>query len=213
MSKSIAILGLGKYGRSLAENLSEMGADVLVADRNEELVRDFAPKVTSAVCVDLSDEEEIKLLGLNNMDMVVTAMGSDLAPSIMAVTMAKEAGVPFILAKASSRRMASILRHVGADKVIDPEDESGLRSARILMNSSVFDFFQLDKNLGIAEICPKSEWVGKTLQQLNLRKKHDINVIAIKKTGGNWKNPSPDQEIHEDEKLLVLTTQKQLEKL
>ena len=212
MSKSIAILGLGKYGRSLAENLSEMGADVLVADRKAELIRDFAPKVTSAVCIDLADEEELKLLGLNNMDIVVTAMGRDLAPSIMAVAMAKEAGVPFILAKASSGRMASILRRVGADKVIDPEEESGLRSARVLMTSSVFDFFQLDKNLGIAQIRPQSAWIGKTLRQLNLRQKHEINVIAIKK-GGGWKNPNPDQELLPDENLMVITTQEQLEKL
>ena len=139
-------------------------------------------------------------------------MGRDLAPSIMAVAMAKEAGVPFILAKASSGRMASILRRVGADKVIDPEEESGLRSARILMTSSVFDFFQLDKNLGIAQIRPQSAWIGKTLRQLNLRQKHEINVIAIMK-GGGWKNPNPDQELLPDENLMVITTQEQLEKL
>ena len=210
MSKSIAILGLGKYGRSLAENLSEMGADVLVADRKEELIRDFATKVTSAVCVDLADEEELKFLGLNNMDIVVTAMGQDLAPSIMCVAMAKEAGVPFILAKASSHRMATLLRRVGADKVIDPEEESGLRSARIIMSSSVFDFFQLDKNLGLAEILPEPDWVGKTLRQLDLRKKHEINVVAIKKPDGSWQNPRPDQKLQADEKLLVIATQEQL---
>ena len=97
MIKSVAVLGLGKYGRSLAENLSGMGASVLVADRNEQLIQEFAPKVTAAVCANLADEEEVKQLGLRNMDIVVTAMGKDLAPSIMCVVIAKEAGVPLAL--------------------------------------------------------------------------------------------------------------------
>lgn len=181
MVKSVAILGLGNYGRSLAENLFAMGADVLVADRNEELIRDFSSRITAAVCVDLSVEEEVKQLGLQNMDIVVTAMGQDLAPSVMCTVIAKEAGVPLVVSKASSNLMASILKRVGADKVINPEKESGLRSARVLMSSSFFDFFQIDDTINMAELSPKKEWEGKTIRQLNLRRKYNLNVVAIKR--------------------------------
>ena len=209
MSKSIAILGLGKYGRSLAENLYHMGADVLVADRNPELVQDYADKVTTSLCVDLNDENELHQLGLGNMDIVVVAMGEDLAPSILSVYVAKEEGVPFVLAKASSQSMATLLKKVGADKVIDPEEESGFRSARILLSSSFIDFFQMDNNLGIVELNPRPEWVGKTLKELDLRKKHDINIIAVRR-GGVWTTPSPDRPIQEDERILLVALQETL---
>ena len=134
MKKSIAVLGLGEYGRSLSENLYKMGADVLAVDCNEELVEDFADKCTSAVCANLANEYEVAALGLKNMDVVVTAMGRSLAPSIMSVAVAKEQGVPTVISKASSERMATILKKVGADKIINPEGVGGERSAHILMS-------------------------------------------------------------------------------
>lgn len=203
MSKSIAVLGLGKYGQSLAENLYSMGADVLVADKNEELIQSYADKVTTALCVDLSDEAELRQIGLRNMDIVVVAMGRDLAPSILSVFVAKEEGVPYVLAKSSSQSMAALLKRVGADKVIDPEEESGLRSARVLLSSSFLDFFRMDENMSIVELNPRREWIGKTLRELNLRKKHDINVIAIKKKEG-WAVPSPDLPLEPEDHILLV---------
>ena len=132
MKKSIAVLGLGKYGQSLAESLYSLGEDVLVVDRDERLIRDMAPKVTSAVCADLDNEDEVVALGLQNMDIVITCMGGNTAASIMSVAIAKEKGVPVVIAKASSPRMKAILERVGADKIINPEKEGGIRSARIL---------------------------------------------------------------------------------
>ena len=213
MIKSVAILGLGSYGRSLAKNLYEMGADVLVADRNEELIRDFAPKVTAAICADLSVEEEVKQLGLQNMDVVITAMGQDMAPSIMCTAIAKEAGVPLVVSKASSNLMASLLKRIGADKVINPEEESGLRSARILMSASFFDYFQVDDAISMAEISPQEGWTGKTLRQLDLRRKHNINVVALKKPDGSWKPIRPEDVIHPEERLLVIAEREELEEI
>ncbi len=133
MKKSVAVLGLGNYGRSLAETLYNMGADVLAVDYKEELVNDFAGRCTSAICANLENEDEVVALGLQNMDVVVTAMGDCLASTIMSITVAKEKGVPLVVAKSSSERVSSILRKVGADKVIDPESEGGIRSAHRLM--------------------------------------------------------------------------------
>ena len=132
MGLSIAILGLGKYGRSLAENMYKLGADVLVVDKDPVLVDEFSTKVNSAIKADLANEAELNELGLGNLDVVVVAMGSNLEASIMSVAVAKEKGVGFVMAKTSSDRMAAILEKVGVDKIIDPEEESGLRTARIL---------------------------------------------------------------------------------
>ena len=130
MGKSVAVLGLGKYGKSLAENLYMMGADVLAVDKDKEVINEFAGKCTSAVCANLENEDEVEALGLKNMDIVVCATGN-LAAAIMSVAVAKEKNVPLIVAKTSSDRMSSILLKIGVDKILDPEGEGGMRSARI----------------------------------------------------------------------------------
>ena len=202
-SRSIAVLGLGKYGRSLAESLYRLGAEVLVADIDEDMVREFGAKATQAVVADLTNEEEVLALGLKDMDVVVSAMGSNMAASIMCVAVAKEQGVPLVVAKAPTARAASILKKIGADRVIDPEAESGKRSARVLTSSSVLDFFEIDESLDIVELALQPEWVGQTLVRLELRTKYGINVIAMKKNGGKWKYVDPKRELTQDMHLLA----------
>ena len=205
MKKSVAVLGLGKYGRSLSENLYRMGTDVLTVDRNETLIDEFADKCTSAVCADLADEDEVVSLGLKDMDIVVTAMGNSLAASIMSVTVAKEQGVPLVVAKASSDRMASILKKVGADRIIDPEGEGGGRSARILMSSVFKDFYELDENMCLIEMLPKKEWIGKNLEELDLRKKEELNVAAARKENKPWHFVDLKTPFEADDILLIVT--------
>ena len=204
MKKSVAVLGLGKYGRSLSENLYRLGADVLAVDCNEELVAEFAGKCTSAICANLANEEEVAALGLKDMDIVVTAMGKGLAPSIMSVTVAKEQGVPLVVSKASSERMATILKKVGADKIIDPEGEGGARSSRILMSSMFKDFYELDDNMNMIEMTPKEEWIGKDPVELSLRSKMKLNIVAVRKKGQKWHFVDPKAPFEEDDILLVV---------
>ncbi len=213
MKKSIAVLGLGKYGRSLAESLYAMGMDVLVADKDEERIKEFSSKATVAVCADLEDESVVKELGLKNMDIVVIAMGSNLGASIMAVAVAKEQGVPFVMAKASSERMASILSKVGVDKIVDPEGESGMRTARVLTSTSYLDFFNVDDNLCMVEMNPKDKWVGKSIKTLNLRKLYNLNVVAMKKKSGAWSFVDPDAELTKDITLLIALEKKDLKRI
>lgn len=208
MSKSIAVLGLGKYGRSLAEQLYEMGADVLVVDKNRQVIDDIADNCTSAVCANLADEDAVVALGLKNMDIVVTAMGGNFAASIMAVAVAKEEGVPVVVAKSSSNRMASLLKKVGADKVIDPEGEGGERSARILLSMAFKDFFKLDDNMYLIQMSPKKDWIGKSLASLELRQTMKVNVIAAKKKGGQWHFIDPNEPMTEEMRLLIATDKK-----
>ncbi|MCR5602555.1 MAG: TrkA family potassium uptake protein [Lachnospiraceae bacterium] len=214
MKNSIAVLGLGKYGRSLSENLYRMGADVLVVDCNEELIEDFSGKCTSAVCANLANEDEVMALGLKNMDIVVTAMGRNLAPSIMSVSVAKEQGVPIVVSKASSDRMAKILRKVGADKIIDPEGEGGERSARILMSSMCRDFYKLDDNMYMIEMMPKEEWVGRnTAEMEQLRDKVNLNIVAVRKKGQSWHLVKPGIRFAKDDMLLIVTEKEDISKI
>lgn len=205
MKKSVAVLGLGKYGRSLSENLYRLGADVLAVDCSEEVVADFADKCTSAVCANLANEEEIVALGLKNMDIVVTAMGEDLAGSILAVTVAKEQGVPLVVSKASSDRMATILKKVGADKIINPEGEGGARSARIMLSSMFKDFYELDDNMYMVEMVPREEWIGKDLIELGLRSKMNLNIVAVRESGKHWHFVDPKTPFTKNDILLVVT--------
>ena len=213
MKKSVAVLGLGKYGKSLSENLYNLGADVLAVDCNEAIVQDFADKCTSAVCANLQSEEEVAALGLKDMDIVVVAMGDDLAASIMCITVAKEQGVPLVVAKTSSDRMTSILEKIGADKILDPEGEGGARSARILLSSSFRDYFKLDDNMYMVEMVPKSEWIGKSLAELDLRNKMNLNVVAEREKGGLWHFMSPTDPISNDSILLIVMEHSHMKKL
>lgn len=212
MKKSVAVLGLGKYGRSLSENLYRMGADVLAVDSDEELVTEFADKCTSAVCANLANEDEVVALGLKNMDIVVVAMGRNLAASIMSIAVAKEQGVPVVVAKSSSKRMTAILLKVGADKILDPEGEGGARSARILLSSSFKDFFKLDNNMYMIEMQPKKEWIGKSLIELELRKRLNVNVVAVKKGNAELRFIDPSEPFTEDSLLLIVMEKKDIKK-
>lgn len=212
MKKSVAVLGLGKYGKSLSENLYRMGADVLAVDSNEELIGEFADKCTSAVCANLTNEDEVLALGLKNMDIVVVSMGRNLAASIMSIAVAKEQGVPLVVAKSSSERMSSILLKVGADKILDPEGEGGARSARILISSSFKDFFQLDENMYMIEMEPKKEWIGKNLIELGLRKSMNVNVVAVREKGQLWHFVEPGEPFTENSLLLIVMEKKHMKK-
>ena len=211
MGKSVAVLGLGKYGKSLAENLYMMGADVLAVDKDKELIKEFAGKCTSAVCANLENEDEVEALGLKNMDIVVCATGN-LAAAIMSVAVAKEKGVPLIVAKTSSDRMSSILLKIGVDKILDPEGEGGMRSARILLSKSFKDFLEIDSNMYIVEMYVKDEWVGKNLIELGLRQKHRMNVIAVREKGQKWCFSSPQEPLQKNMVLLIAMEKKDVNK-
>ena len=212
MSKSVAVLGLGKYGRSLSESLYELGADVLAVDGDEKIVEDMSDRCSTAVCADLTKEESVLALGLKDMDVVVCAMGGNLAASVMSVAVAKEQGVPMVVAKASSDRMASVLLKVGADKILDPEGEGGSRSARILLSSSFKDFFKLDENMYMIEMIPRKDWIGKNLIELDLRRNFNVNVVAVRRKGELWRFVDPKEPFTAESLLLIVMEKKHMKK-
>ena len=204
MSRSIAVLGLGKFGSSLAESLYSLGMDLMVVDRDPERIREFSSKSTVAVCANLENEEEIQALDLKHRDMVVVCMGTSLAPSVMCVLEAKNQGVPFVMAKALSTQMGTILKKVGADQVINPEAESGMRTARALASPTILDLFDVGENLCMIEMVPDEKWIGKTLLELDLRQKRGINVIAMKEPGKSWTYLDAHSPIRKKATLLVV---------
>ena len=213
MGKSFAILGMGRFGKKLALCLYDFGADVMAVDNNPEQLEKVSGSVTYAIQADLRDPDDIKGIGLENTDVVVVAMGSDLTASIMSVMVSKELGVPYVMAKAADERMGSVLTKVGADKVIYPEEETGIRTARILTSESFLDFFEIDDNLCVLEIQPKKEWIGKNLLELKLRDKYKMNVVAVKSDGKMHSVIDPNKPIEEDNAMLVVLDRSNLKKL
>lgn len=182
-NKSYAVIGLGRFGSAVAKELSKSGADVLAIDINEENVRAVAEFVTHAVKADVTDAETVEALGLGNMDTVVVAVGRSMDASILATISAKEQGVPYVIAKAQDEMHAKILHKVGADRVIIPEKETGIRIAKNLTNGNFLDFFELSDRISMVEIPVQPEWVGKNLRQLDFRREHKVNVIAYEAAG------------------------------
>ncbi len=178
--QSFAVIGLGKFGSNVAMELSAAGAHVLAIDIDEERVADIAEHVTFAVRVDVCDSKAMASLGISNMDAVVVAITESLDASIMATILAKEAGVPLVIAKAKEELHARILKKTGADRVIVPERESGIRLAHNILAGNFLEFVELSQKVRMVEVQVKPDWIGKTLRELKLRNKYQVNVIAVK---------------------------------
>ena len=211
MKKSIAVLGLGRFGQFLTEELAKSGADVLIADDDEETVRKVANSVSCAVKADLNDPEVIRGLGLSGVDTVVVSMGSSLESSIMCVMVAKELGVPYVIAKAASLRMGEILRRVGADEIIYPEKESAELTARRLMSSDFLEFFNLGDEVCVCSLKPKKDWVGKSLRELNLRVRFGLNIVAIREGERTTASLDPDRILTRDDELYAVAERNAIE--
>lgn len=213
MKKSFAVIGLGRFGRSIAMELSKLGGDVMVIDHNDEKINHMSDYVTCALNVDVSDREALCDTGIANMDAVIVAMADYLEPSIISVITAKDLGVPLVIAKARDHVTGEIYNKVGADKVVFPEKESGKRISRKLMCDDFLEFFELSKNVSLIELLPKKEWVGKTLRELNLRSEYNINVIAVKENDDVVVIKDPDEALKAECPLLITVNKEDIKRL
>ncbi|MBU5440244.1 TrkA family potassium uptake protein [Tissierella sp. MSJ-40] len=190
--KSFAVIGCGRFGSSIARTLYNLGNEVMAIDISEERVQEISEEVTHAVQADIMDESVLKDLGLRNFDVVIVSIGSDIEASIMATLIAKELGVKRVIAKALSDLHGKVLYKIGADKVIFPERDMGIRVAHNLVSTNILDFIELSPDYSILEITAIEEWENKSLEQLRLPTKYGINVMAIKRE--NTINVSPNGE-------------------
>ena len=212
-NKTYAVFGLGRYGTAVARELVENGMEVIAVDNEQRIVNDAAAYLPVCRCADVTDIEVISRLGIGNIDTVIVCMASKLEASVMAVTLCKEAGVKTVIAKCANEMQQKILLRVGADQVVFPENESGIRLARNLLSSGFIDMLSLSRDVSIIEIDVKNEWCGKNLIELNFRKKYGFNIVAIKKGEQVNVNINPEQVLDAQTTLIVIANTAKLGKL
>ena len=211
--KQYVVIGLGRFGRSVARQLEANGCMVLAVDRQEKNVNVVAEYVTRAMCMDITDEDAVKELGLGNFDGAVVSIGHNLDAAIFAIMWAKEQGVKQVIAKANDDTQGKILTKVGADEIVYPEREMGYHLAKNLAFGNFLDAVELTADYSIAEIPILHEWVGKNLKELKLREKYHINVIAVKRNRDLEITPSADKNFLDEDILVVLGKNDVLKKL
>lgn len=213
MARQFLVIGLGRFGSSVAETLSERGFDVLAVDVDELLVQDMANKVTHAVQADATDENAMHALGARNFDVAVVAIGSDVHSNILATMVLKELGVRYVVAKALDPLHGKVLAKVGADRVVYPERDMGSRIALNLITSNILDFIEFTPDYSMVEIMATESMIGKTLADLQLRSRFGVNVIAVKYGDELDISPAASDEIREESVLIVLGENHALDKL
>ncbi|MBW8383880.1 MAG: TrkA family potassium uptake protein [Youngiibacter sp.] len=203
-SKQYVVIGLGRFGRSVAETLFTMGHDVLAIDSDEDVIQNISDKVTHAVQMDATDEYALRTLGIRNFDVAVVTIGSNVQASIMTTLILRESGVKYIVAKAQSEMHAKVLQKIGADKVILPERDMGVRVAHNLVSSNLLDFIELSPDYSVIEIQAPADWYGKHILELDVRSKYGINIMAIKSVEDINISPNATDTIKEGDVLLCI---------
>ena len=211
--KTYAVFGLGRYGTAVARELVANGMEVIAVDSDRRLVNDAAAFLPVCKCADVTDPEVILRLGIDSVDTVIICMASSLEASVMAIALCKEIGVKKIIAKCATEMHRKILSRVGADEVVFPEDESGIRLAKNLISSGIVDMIDLSEDVSMVEVDVKPEWSGKNLIELNLRKKYGLNIVAIKKGEDVDVNIYPEKVLEKDTILIVIADTSKLNKL
>ncbi|MFD0828019.1 potassium channel family protein [Neobacillus sp. M.A.Huq-85] len=211
MTEQYAVIGLGRFGLSIATKLFESGKEVLGVDVNEERVDDAHPYTTHALIADSTDAEALKSIGIRNFDNVIVAIGNDIQASILSVLLLKELGVKKVIAKALNKLHGQVLKKVGADWVVYPERDMGIRVAHQLLSPNVLNFIEISKDYSVEEVKIPEKMTEQTLRELDLRAKFNLTVIAIRH--GNEINitPSPDKKIASGDVLVVIGENSDLE--
>ena len=213
INKTYAVIGLGRYGVSVATELARSGAEVLAIDNNEDVINNIAREIPLCKCADITDQEVFSQLGMDRIDVAIISMAESVEATVMAITLCKEAGIETVIVKCGSEMQAKIYTNVGADKTVFPEKESGTRLAKNILSNGFMDIVELSRDVSMVEIPVSAEWVGKNLIELHLRKKYSINVVAIVKNEEVITEINPEMPFEADMKLIVIANINKLKKL
>lgn len=216
MKKQVVVVGLGRFGASVARELYQMGNDVLALDTNEALIQEMLGQVTYAVKADATNEAVLRELGVQNFDVGVIGVGTDIQASILATVLLKSLGVPFIIARAGNALHGDTLERIGADKVVYPERETGVRVAHILFNPGVLDYMEINAGFGIMKIRPPDRMINRTLEAAGLsdaREKYGIAVLAIRRGREHILIPSKEEVIRAGDQLVLAGRDEYLSRL
>ena len=212
-SKQFIVIGLGKFGQSVAKTLYQLGYDVLAVDDDEAIVQEISDQVTHAVQMDATDEYSLRTLGIRNFDVAVVSIGTNVQSSIMVTLNLKEAGVKKVIAKGNNEMHAKLLKKIGADRVILPEADMGVRVAHNLVSSNILDFIELSPDYSIVEISAPTQWQGKNIRDLDARAKYGINIMAIKTDSNINISPMATDIIGKEDILVVIGSIEDLAKI
>lgn len=211
--RQFAVIGLGKFGTSVARTLTKMGHEVLAIDIDPDKVQHLADDVTHAVQADATDEEALRALGIRNVDVAVVTVGQDIRSSILTCMILKEIGVAYVVAKATDELHGKLLEKLGVDRVVYPERDMGVRLANSLGSSNILEYIELSPDYGVAEIVATEEFANKTLRELNLRAHYGANVVAIRSGNEVKVSPGADDRVHEGDVLVILGSVESLDRL
>lgn len=212
--KSYLVLGLGRFGRSLATELYNHGSEVLAIDKDEDIVNEIQTHVTHALIGDCADENVLQSIGVRNFDVVIVAVGGeDIQTSTLATIMLKELGANYVISRAADALHGKILKKIGADRVIMPEYDMGVRCAKSLTSSNILDMINLSEDYSIVEIKAPKSWVDSSIKTLNLRSNYGITVLAVKGENRFIITPSSDFMIKDEDILVILGHNKNIAKI
>ena len=202
--KSVLLIGLGRFGRHMAQKLRELHHEVMAVDRNEERINDALPFVTNAQIGDSTSEQFIASLGVSNFDLCVVAIGDAFQSSLETTSLLKELGAGYVVSRAARDVQAKFLLRNGADEVVYPEKQLAAWTAIRYSADHIFDYVELDEEHAIFEVAVPEGWAEKTIGQLNVRRKYNINIMALKHDGKMKLNISPDTVLPAEDTMLVL---------
>ncbi len=211
--KQYIVIGAGRFGKSVAKTLMESGEEVMVVDGDEEVIQQLSETMDNVAIANVTDESALRSIGIGNFDVAIIAIGTDLRASIMATLIAKDLGVPYVISKAKDVLQANVLTKIGADRVVFPEHDMGVKVAKSLMYNNIVDFMQLDDRNSIFEITVPKDWVGKNLLDLSVRKKYAINVVGVKGKEGFQVPADPNKKFEEGDIIVIAGNSKLIEKI
>ncbi len=210
--KQYLVIGLGRFGDSLARNLSKLGHEVLAVDTDEELVSNISPYVTQAVQANATEEAALAALGVRNFDAAIVAIGN-VRDSILVSVLCKESGVPCVITKAVDELHAKVLRKVGVDRVVYPERDMGLRVAKSLVSPNFLELVELNNEYALMEVICPSAWQRHTLIDLNIRRNWGVSIIAIHRGEDFIVSPGADTVLQPGDVLLTLGKQTDIDRI
>lgn len=213
LNKSYAVFGLGRYGMTVAKELAANGQEVLAVDIDEERVNEATAYIPYCKCADVTEPEVLKKLGINNVDVVIVAMATNLEASVLTTMLCKDMGVETVIVKCIDDINCKILSKVGADRVVIPEKESGERMAKNLLSSGFIDVMELSKDISMVEVEVRPEWEGKSLMELNLRRRYSMNVVAVLRGMDVSVNIDPAEKLEKSMRLIVIANMNKLKKM
>lgn len=212
-TKDFLVIGAGRFGSSVAKSLHQLGKNVLLVDKDEDKLQGLAGEVTHTIITEITDERSLKSLELNSFDVAIVAIGKDLNNSILVTLLLKEAGIKTVICKAVTEIQAKTLYKLGASSVIFPERDTGIRVANNLASNNILDSIDIDPKYSLLETRIPESWIGKTIIDLDIRNKYDLNVLAIKTGESMDVTIDPNRDLLEGDILILLGERTKLNKL